>query len=179
MFQGARLSGPRFTSYFRQPTPLLGARMRNYTLGASDYEWYQRAKAAIAAYEDLVRRTNEIANQTARNQITSWLGSPNNPTSPAYRYRSVVSDVQTDVEGFTPPNYGAYAVERRQNRVEELESINEDFKNKVRAAEREFGQLPPPRERRVEVPGAAPDLTVPIIGAGVAVAAAIVLSQVL
>jgi hypothetical protein len=177
MFQGAKLSGPRFTSYFRTPAPLLGARIRNYTLGASDFEWYQRAKAAVANYEELVRRTNEVANQTARNAITSWLGSPNNPTTAAYRYRSVVSDIRTDVEGFTPPNYGAYAVERRQNRVEELEGIVEEFKNKVRAAETEFGQLAPPRT--VTVPGAGADLTVPIIGAGIAVAAAIVLSQVL
>jgi len=179
MFAGAKLSGPGFTNYFRPAAPLLGARMRNYTLGASDFEWYQRAKAAIAAYEDLVRRTNLIASAAPRRTIFDWLGSPNNPTSPAYRYRSVASDVQTDVEAFTPPNYGAYAVERRQDRVTELEAINEEFKNRVRAAEREHGQLPPGQVGPPGPAGPGADLTLPIVGAGAAVALAIVLSQVL
>ncbi len=178
MFHGARLAGPGFNNYFRPASPVLGARMRNYTLGATDLEWYQRAKAATAAYDDLVRRTNILASVSARRAIFDWLGSPNNPTSPAYRYRSVVSDIQTDVEAYTPPNYGAYAVERRQNRVTELEKINEDFKNRVRASEREVGQLPPPGT--ITVPGApGPDLTLPIVGAGVAVVAAILLTQIL
>lgn len=177
MFHGARLAGPGFTNYFRPASPVLGARM--HTLGASNLEWYQRAKAGIAAYDDLVRRSNALASVSARRAIFDWLGSPNNPTSPAYRYRSVVSDIQSDVEAYTPPNYGAYAVERRQNRVTDLEKINEDFKNRVRASEREVGQLPPP----VTIPGPpgapGPDLTLPIVGAGVAVAAAIVLTQIL
>lgn len=178
MFAGARLSGPGFSSYFRAPTPLLGARMRNYTLGQSDFEWYQKAKTAIAAYEDLVRRTNALASVSARRAIFDWLGSPTNPTTPAYRYGSVVSDLRTDVEAYTPPNYGAYAVERRQDRITELEGLIDEFKNRVRASEREVGQLPPPEIRTVPgAPGA--DLTLPIVGAGVAVAAAIVLTQIL
>lgn len=178
MFHGARLSGPGFGNLFRPASPVLGSRIRNYTLGASDFEWYQKAKTAIAAYDDLVRRTNALASVSARRAVFDWIGSPSNPTSPAYRYRSVVSDIQTDVEAYTPPNYGAYAVERRQDRVTDLERIVEEFKNKVRASEREVGQLPPPEIRTV--PGApGPDLTLPIVGAGVAVAVAIVLTQIL
>jgi cysteine desulfurase len=120
-----------------------------FSLGQTGREWYDRAKRLIARYEDLARRTAQIAARAARDEIQTWLGSPNTPGTPAYRYNTVVSDVTTDVEAYTPPNYGAYDIERRQNRVEELSDFVDEFDAKVRAAERQFGLLPPPGVREV------------------------------
>lgn len=170
MFAGGKLSTRTFGGPFRPAVPVLGAAMRSYRLGDSDFEWYQKAKRAIAKYDELLRRVEGIGNITARRAIYDWLGSPNNPTTPAYRYRSVVSDVAVDVEGYTPPNYGAYALERRRGRVEDLEDVVEDFEAKVRASEREYGPVTVrevPGQVSPQAPG--PDLTWPIVGAGVAV----------
>jgi hypothetical protein len=172
MFPGPiRLAGP--LAALRSPL-LSGLR-----LGQSAFEWYRRAKDALAKYEALVARLAEVANRTARLEIETWLGSPLIPGTPAYRYATVRSDVLENVEAYTPPNYGAYQLERRQNRVVELEDHVKDFSAKVTDAERVYGRLPPPtvieRERRVEVPGEAPDIAVPLVVAGAAVALAIIL----
>lgn len=176
MFAGAKLSTRTFGGYFRPPVPLLGAAMRNYRLGDTDFEWYQRAKRAIGKYDELARRVEGIGAISARRAIYDWLGSANNPTSPSYRYRSVVSDVSIDVEGFTPPNYGAYALDRRRNRVEELEDVVKEFEAKVKAAEREYGPVTVVREPGAGGAPQGPDLTWPIVGAGVAVGLGLLLA---
>lgn len=157
------------------------------SLGQSPAElvkWYQRAKAAVAKYAALLGRTDRVANATERANVRAWLGDPANPSAPAYRYASVLSDLAENVEAFTPINYGAYQVERRRNRIEALEDYNRDFEAKVVNAERVYGILPAPQviRERVEVPGptvtmpgAAPDLTIPILVAGGAVALVLLL----
>jgi len=154
---------------------------RGRFLGQAPAEWYRRAKAALARFEGLVARSNQIANRTSRENILAWVGDSANPATPAYRYATVLSDVSLDVERYTPPNVDAYQVERRQKRVTALEEINSEFNDRVGEAERVYGVLPAPvqlpgTERIVTVPGAAgPNLTLPIlIGAG-AIAAAVLL----
>lgn len=156
----------------------LGASPR---LGQSAYEWYQRAKAALSTFEKLLARTDRIANKTAREEIIAWLGSATNSDEPLGRYYAVLDDVVHDVEGFTPLNYGAYALERRQNRVEKLEDFDEEFQTKVVGAEKQYGILPaPPAPTTItttvikETPG--PSLTVPILIAGGGIALALLLS---
>lgn len=153
-------------------------------LGQTGLEWYNRAKLAMKIFEGLIGRTDRIANKTAREAILEWLGSPTVQDTPANRYAAVAGDVVYDVEAFTPPNYNAYQLERRQNRVEGLEAVDEDFQEKVAAAEKEFGLLPAPTVERIEVPvpvripASAPekmDLTVPIVAGAAAVALAILL----
>lgn len=138
-------------------------------------QWYEKAKSEVAEYEGLVRRTQQVANKTERENILAWLGSPTVPTTPAYRYNSVKSDIIQDVEAFMPLNYGAYALERRRNRVRELESINSDFRARVSDAERVYGRLPAPVV--IREPGEAADITVPIIAAGAAIALAVLLAS--
>lgn len=167
---GVRLSGPR--PYFNPSAAVLGA-PRAFTLGQSGKEWYNRAKAGIAEYEKLEQRARQIANKTERENILAWLGSPTVPTTPAYRFNSVRSDVRENVEAFTPLNYGAYDVERRQNRVVKLEDMNDEFRDLVSTAESVFGKLPPATIIR----GEAGDITVPIIAAGAAVVLAVLLSS--
>ena len=130
---GMRLSGPR--PYFRPAMAVLGGSPQHFSLGQTGRQWYEKAKAAIAEYDKLVQRTRQVANKTERENILAWLGSPTVVTSPAYRHASVMSDVRENVEAFTPLNYGAYNVERRQNRVTKLEDINDDFRDLVSTAE--------------------------------------------
>lgn len=165
-WQAARFGGGLFLPQVRMAGP-----SRRYRMGQTPVEWYQRAKVAMARFEDLLARANGVANATERGNILTWVGEASNPATPAYRYATVKSDVTLDVEAFTPPNYNAYQLTRRQNRVEELEELNSEFNDRVENAERVYGVLPPAqvieRERVVTVPGQGPDLTVPIlVGAG-------------
>jgi hypothetical protein len=162
----------------------LGTPVQPRALGSLDHpvnarEWYERAKAGIARFDLLLDRTAKIANKTERENILEWVGTAADTSSPAYRYASVVSDVKDDVEKFTPPNYGAYDVDRRQNRVDKLWDFNGEFKNKVENAENVFGILPAPtvisKERIVEIPGGIPTSTLLIGGAAVAGLAVLIL----
>jgi len=122
-------------------------------LGQTGLEWYQRAKRAMAQFRDLVARTNRIANKTAREAIFEWIGSPTVDGTISERYAAVEADVLYDVEAYTPYNYNAYQLERRQNRVEDLEGFLEDLQPKVQDAERLYGILPAPETKVVIQPG--------------------------
>jgi|SRR3990170_2486139 len=139
--------------------------------------WYGRAVKAVQEYEILKNRLTQIASRTEREQITAWLGSGSIPTSPEYRYATVRQDATVDVQA---EGIGAYNLQRRRNRVMELEDWNRDFKAKVDNAERVAGTLPAPTTITKVVQGEAPksDLTVPIVAAGAAVALAILLTQI-
>lgn len=143
-------------------------------LGQTNEEWYRRAKDAVAKYQQLLLRLGQVANQTARADIMRWLGDPAVAGTPAYRYQTVVSDLQTDVERFRDPitgmvNVAAYSVERRRGRVRELEDNNRLLEQQVAEAERVYGVLPGPRVITVPGPARGPDLTVPLVlGGGVA-----------
>jgi hypothetical protein len=156
------------------PATRLGQQVRDergfypqVSLGQQDTDtaqaWYKRAKDAIAQYEFLASRLPTIASKSERDAITTWLGSATVPGTPQYRYTTVKSDFTEDVAA---EGVGAYNVDRRQNRVVELEEYNDAFNAKLMAAGAQtYG--------RFEVPGApaptapATDLTVPIlVGAG-------------
>lgn len=155
----------------------VGAALPVARLGQTSFEWYQRAKAAVGEFEKLMVRVDSIANKTAREEIIQWVGSADDDSSPLYRYRSVLyGDIQADVEAYTPPNYGAYALERRQGRVEELEEVVEDLRDKVMAAEKQYGMIPKPPATPPPVISASPNLTVPLLVAGGAIALAVLIS---
>lgn len=136
--------------------------------------WYERAKKAIDRYKFLQSRLETIANKTERENIKTWLGAVNVPGTPQYRYNSVVSDFTSDVAS---EGVGAYNVTRRQDRVAQLEVINDEFDAKVKFAIKTYGELPPAQV--ITQPGtqtAAPSLTTPLLVAGGAIALAILLS---
>lgn len=139
--------------------------------------WYGRAVKAVQEYEILKNRVAQIASRTEREQITAWLGSESVPTSPEYRYATVRQDATADVQA---EGIGAYNLQRRRNRVVELENWNRDFKAKVDNAERVAGVLPAATTITRVVPGEVQksDLTIPIVAAGAAVALAILLTQI-
>lgn len=147
------------------------------SLGQSPSEWYRRAKASMARYDELIGRTASIANQTERNKILAWVGNPGSDGTPAYRYTSVANDIQADVESFTPPNVNAYQVERRQDRVKKLETYNNEFASMVSTAENVYGKLPEPivinRDRTITQQAAGgTNWTLPLIVGGGAIAVA-------
>lgn len=150
-------------------------------LGQADVwkEWYERARAAVAKYEFLLEKLDTIGNQAAIEEIKLWLGSQNTPGTPAYRYVTVVSDMKHDVERFTPPNYSAYQVERRRNRIEKLEDFNSEFEARVEQALTTYGERRTVTVTRTD-DGRQPqqDLTLPLALGGGAIALAIVLTSI-
>lgn len=151
-----------------------------FRLGETPAEWYSRAKAAIATFDNLLTRASMIAARSEREKIIGWVGTAANADTPAYRYATVKSDLQTDVEAYTPPAINAYQVERRTNRIEKLDEINEKFEAQVASAENLYGKLPEPviRETIVNLPAESTgsNWTLPIAIGGGAIAVAIVVT---
>jgi hypothetical protein len=135
----------------------MGYGLASPTMGqTTPFQWYQKAKAETAKFAGLLERTAKVANRTAREEILGWLGKSDVRGTPAYVYASVMSDIAENVEAYSPPNYDAYQVSRRRERVAELDSVNKDFERKVNQATATYGELPEPVkiERIITVPGA-------------------------
>ena len=153
--------------------PQLASPVRRFSIGQSLMEWYDKAKKAIALFDDLLNRTAKIANKTEREAVLAWIGTAADTSSPAYRYATVKSDL-SDVEKTTPLSEGVkqYETSRRTNRIEKLEDFNSTFKAKVTNALNVFGALPAPviinKERIVQMSGGIPTTTLLIGGAAVA-----------
>jgi hypothetical protein len=157
-------------------------RLAGVQLGETPQEWYQRAKTAIAKYENLIARTGRIANQGEKQKITSWVGSPGDEATPAYRYSRVLDDLRGDVESVSPPNIQAYSVERRQERIKKLEDFNREFESMVATAESVFGMVtasapsaPAPAGTPPEAPASPWVLPVIVGGGAVAITALLLL----
>jgi len=105
-------------------------------------DWYQRAKEGLAKYDDLFARVGRIADQTERQNIQNWLGSPIVDGTPANAAQQVLTDIREDVESFIPANVNAYQVSSRTEKIQKLESINHDFEAMVANASAKAGVLP-------------------------------------
>lgn len=167
-----RLAGmPRQTGLQYGQAPFLGT----VQLGQTAEEWYKRARASLERYRFLKAQIATIDNNVGRDSIVTWLGSPNVVDSPEYRYATVLQDFTYDA---APANEGiqAYSISRRQNRVEKLEDYNDDLMAKIEAARVTYGSRPAPTGNGAAVtpPAKGPDLTVPLLLAGGAIAAAII-----
>ena len=173
------LPSVQMSGYQPQPQGFLGGArllaLPPVTLGQDNQTaqgWYERAQKSIERYKFLKARVETIANKTERENLKTWLGAPNIPGTPEYRYNSVVSDFTQDV---AREGVGAYNVTRRQDRVAQLESINDEFDSRVQASIKTYGALPP--TTTVTQQGApAPSMTTPLLIAGGAIALAILLS---
>ncbi len=145
-------------------------------LGATVEEWYKRARASLERYRFLKNQIQTIDNKVARDSVIAWLGSPNVPDTPEYRYAAVLQDFTFDA---APQNEGiqAYAESRRQNRVSKLEDWNDELNEKIEAARITYGsRAAPPTPGAEPKPKPGPDLTWPIIGVGAAIALAVILA---
>lgn len=146
-------------------------------LSQAPEEWHQRAKTALAKFEDLRMRVAKVANKQERERLGIWIGSASVGDTPAYRYASVASDL-ADVEKFTPPAYQDYQVERRRTRIVKLEEMNRDLGTMVSSSEQAYGRLPEPVIVQTLVPTEAPgiDWKLPVFVGGGALATALVIS---
>lgn len=162
LFGGTVQNSVTFHPILGAPRPFLG-----------QIEWYNRAKQSLAEFDALLKRVAQVANKTAREAILDWIGTADDEDSAAYRYNRVKADLTEDVERFTPPNYDAYQIERRRNRIEKMEDWNRELKSMVEEAETIYGRLPEPvtieRTKIVETT----DWTLPLLVAGSAVAVAV------
>lgn len=118
------------------------ARMGDAVTSPTPSDWYDRAKVALAKYDDLKARTAQVADQANRKTIQDWTGSPIVQDTPANRAQAVLTDIREDVESFIPANVNAYQVPVRTKRIEDLESINRDLEAMVVNAEAIHGTLP-------------------------------------
>lgn len=111
------------------------------SLGQAEQTWYSRAKSAVAEYDNLWARAQEIAYKEYREQIASqYHGNPNDPDGAFYRRNSVAENV-SEAEGSTPINYLVFGKSRVQNRVEKLEEWNRGLKAAVESGEKTYGKL--------------------------------------
>jgi hypothetical protein len=108
------------------------------------YQWYQTAKSEVANFDRYLNGAARIANKTARDEVLAWVGKSGTEGTPAYKAGMVISDLAENVEAFTPPNYDAYQLARRRNRITELADVNKVFSSKVKAALAQYGELPEP-----------------------------------
>jgi len=176
MFSGSAVD--QFGGGFARPQYAMGG----YSLGQTPEEWYARAKAAVAEFDNLAARTAKVANKAERERIAKDFGLTNPADSDKAMYRrNDVAQTIAQVESYSPPNYLIYSVgQRARNKVQALENWNSDFRSQVKTAEDTYGILPEPQviEKVVQVPGgaaAAPatNWTLPIvIGGGAVILAA-------
>lgn len=111
-------------------------------LGETGMEWYDRARNAIAKFDQLLARTNGIPSKAERDTVLAWVGPVGSSDTPRERYLTVVENVHY-VEASDPIDYTKYEVSRLQNRVKKLEAYNVEFEDKIRAAELVSGVKPP------------------------------------
>lgn len=170
--------GPRMGSSMFQAAPFSAnlGRTEKKQLGQVDQQWFARAKAAVAAYDELWARAQLVANKSYREQLTAkYHTKPEDSDGALYRRNSVAYNI-SQAESYTPVNYRVYAESQQQNRVSKLEDWVKDLRKDVEYGEKEYGILPAPEiiERvttltKTEVPGwvlpAGIGLGVLIIGA--------------
>jgi len=114
-----------------------------YRLGQDQAEWNRRAQEAYGKYGALLRRTDAITDQAARDEIKAWLGRNDVPGAPAERYKAVSDAIEA----------GAGWNALSQKRVADLEDTVRDFEAKVKDAESRYGNL---NSEKAPVPTAIP-----------------------
>lgn len=113
-------------------------------LGQTDVQWFSRAKAAVALYDELWARTQQIANKTYREELASkYHTTPDDRDGALYRRNSVAYNI-SQAESYTPVNYLVFQ-SQQQNRVSKLEAWNKDFREDVEHGITEYGLLPEPQ----------------------------------
>lgn len=138
--------GPRAGASMFQTAPFsmnLG-RSEQKQLGQVDQQWFTRAKAGVAAYDDLWARTKQIGDNAYREQLAAkYHTQPEDAAGALYRRNSVAFNV-SEAESHTPVGYGLYAQSDQQDRVTKLEKWVSDFRKDVEYGERTYSILAAP-----------------------------------
>jgi hypothetical protein len=145
----------------------------------TDREWYDEAKREVTKFDAFVARLRKLANRAAREDLFArHVGIASDESSGLYARNSVADDVAT-AESYRPVNILVFALERRRNRVERLDDVNDSFGSDLVTAENSWGILPEPqvieRERIVQAGAGTPSWVAPVVLTALGVAAAAVL----
>lgn len=126
-------------------TPVMGTPpIQKPRLGEDEQKWFTRAKAGVAAYDDLWARTPLIADKTYREQLAAkYHPKPEDQNGAFYRRNSVAYKV-SEAESFTPVNYKIFDDSVQQDKVTNLEAWNSDFRKDVEYGEKTYGLLQAP-----------------------------------
>lgn len=165
--------GPRMSaSMFRSApffSPTLGQREPAKTLGANEQQWFGRAKAAVAQYDELWAKTQQIGNQTYREELAGkYHTTPADSDGALYRRNSVAYNI-SQAESYAPVNYKVFEPSAQQDRVSKLDEWNKDFKNDVDHGVQQYGLLASPQaiEKLASTPQTEPPAWLLPAGLGV------------
>lgn len=136
---GPRMGGTMFrTGPF---SPSLGRQEPKPTLGQNEQQWFARAKAAVAQYDELWATTQQIAQKAYREQLASkYHTTPEDRDGALYRRNSVAYNI-SQAESHSPVRYAIFGESQQQNRVSKLETWNKDFKKDVDNGVFQYGLL--------------------------------------
>jgi len=124
--------------------PVMSSPVQKRRLGEDEQKWFTRAKAAVAAYDDLWTRTLLINDKTYREQLAAkYHPKPEDQNGALYRRNSVAYKV-SEAESFTPVNYKIFEDTQQQDKVTKLEELNSDFRKDVEYGEKTYGLLQAP-----------------------------------
>lgn len=165
-------------SMFRQ-SPFVNSMNGSPKLGENDQQWFARAKAGVAQYDDLWERAKRINNVDYRSQLAAKYHTvPEDQNGTLYSRNGVAYNVAS-AESVAPVNYALYQDPRQQERVTKLEEWNASFRRDVEAGEKEYGVLTAPASTdqvTAPTPSAAPSWLVPVgVGVGVLLLGALLL----
>jgi len=108
-------------------------------LGQADQQWFARAKASVASYDDLWARAQQISDQAYRDQLAAkYHTKPEDQAGALYRRNSVAFDV-SQAESFSPVKYSIYTDSAAQDKVTKLEGWNDQFRGDVEHGEQAYG----------------------------------------
>lgn len=103
-------------------------------MGQYDQTWYERAKAALAKYEELVSNTSVLNEPAVREDLISrYSGDLLQADSVATLINILAQEVQ-EAESYVPTRYEVFADRERQGRVEKLEYYNRLFESDIAKA---------------------------------------------
>lgn len=98
--------------------------------------WPTEGLSAAQAWDALIARVSQIANEGAQNEILKWVGRSDIPGSPAERYKVIVDDLNRK---FTPSTEGQ--ISDLKKRVDVLKSYAGELEAKIKSAEQAYGML--------------------------------------
>lgn len=124
--------------------PVMSSPVQKPRLGEDEQKWFTRAKAGVAAYDDLWVRTQLIADETYREQLAAKYHTKPEDQNGAFFRRNSVAYKVSEAESFTPVNYKIFDDSQQQDKVTALENWNSDFRKDVEYGETTYGLLKAP-----------------------------------
>jgi hypothetical protein len=101
--------------------------------------WPAEGLATAQAWDALVSRVSQIANEGSQAEILDWIGRSDIPGSPAERYKMVVDDLNSKYSPSTSED-----ITQLKSRLDTLKSYKSQLEATVKNAEQSYGTLSAP-----------------------------------